>query len=189
MCERDQRGVTGLENASAQHHPWFTLQVQPRHEVAVCRTLDYKGYEHYAPTFHVRRRWSDRIKEIATPVFPGYVFCRLDVAAQAPIITTFGVIRILGVAGRAQAVPDEEIESLRRVFNIGRAVYPCDFIDVGSRVRVNSGPLIGVEGYVLGMKRHHRLVVSITILQRSVVTELDEDTTISAVAVRPRLSS
>jgi transcription antitermination factor NusG len=45
---------------------------------------------------------------------------------------------------------------------------------VGDRVRIEHGPLVGVEGILLRFGGHHSLVLSVTLLQRSVAVQLDE---------------
>ena len=172
--------TTGLdcEEARIEHRPWFVLQVQPRREMAVAHLLDYKGYEHYVPMLLVRRQWSDRVKEYETPALPGYVFCRMDVQFHSLIVTTPGITRILGCGGRPEPVLEPEIRWLQRVFASGSDISRSEFTTAGARVRIQSGPLTGVEGTVVLVKAQKRLVVSVTIMQRSVSTELDANTKI-----------
>lgn len=124
--------------------------------------------------YRSRRVWSDRIKELELPLFPGYVFCRFSRARRsAPVVSTPGVIRIIGFGGEPAPVDDAEINSLRRVQASLLAAQPHPYLASGSRVRVTHGSLAGIEGIVVSEKKHHQLVLSVTLLQRSVAVAID----------------
>lgn len=135
--------------------------------------LRYKGYDPFLPSYKVQRRWSDRTKETELPLFPGYVFCRLDPANRLPVLTATGVVGIVGIGKTPQPIEEREIEAIRAVIESGLASRPWPFIHRGDRVRVEYGPLRGVEGYVTSADDGERLVVSVTLLQRSIAVELD----------------
>src|SRR5713226_1928435 len=153
---------------SSQINPWFALQVKSRYENSVATHLAGKGYEWFLPLQKSRRRWSDRIKEIEQPLFPGYVFCRFDPLARLPILITPGVIRIVGIGKTPIPIEDSEILSIQTIVKSGLPSQPWPFLQIGERVRIDSGPLEGLEGILLQSKANHRLVVSVTLLQRSV---------------------
>jgi transcription antitermination factor NusG len=152
---------------------WYALHVRPRFESTVETQLEGKGYEVFLPTYEARRRWSDRVKIVVQPLFPGYVFCRFNVGARLPILTTPGVNSIIGVGKIPVPVDQEEISAIRSVIDSGIASYPCDYIRDGESVRVESGPLEGLVGIVQRSKNSDRLVVSLTLLMRSVSVEID----------------
>ena len=164
--------------------PWFALQVRTRHESFVAEHLDGKGYEYFLPLYKSRRRWSDRIKEIDAPLFPGYLFCRFNPQDRLPILKTPGVTQIVGYSHVPTAVEEEEIEAIRTLVVSGLPNYPHPFLTVGNRVRIEAGALRGLEGILLEVKGKRKLVVSITLLQRSVAVEIDSE----AVTPSQRLS-
>src|SRR3989442_10827151 len=82
---------------TAVSYPWFALQTRCRYESFVAKQLAHKGYEILLPLYECRRRWSDRIKELELPLFPGYVFCRFNPLVRLPILMTPGVIQVVGV--------------------------------------------------------------------------------------------
>jgi transcription termination/antitermination protein NusG len=157
---------------SGHDHRWCAVQVRPRYEVLVSSILRNKGYEEFLPLYRVSRQWSDRRKEIAFPLFTGYVFCRLNPTLSGPIVTTPGVIRIVGTRKEIVAIPDEEIDAIRRVVKSGFKVEPCAYT-IGDRVRFASGPFEGIEGIVVEHKNHRRVVVSINLIQSSISVEVD----------------
>jgi transcription antitermination factor NusG len=152
---------------------WYALHVRPRFEGSVEQQLGGKGYEVFLPTYSVRRRWSDRVKTIVQPLFPGYVFCRFNVGTRLPILMTPGVNSIIGVGKTPVPVDQEEISAIRSVIDSGIASYPCDYIREGESVRIESGPLEGLVGIVQRSKNSDRLIVSLTLLMRSVSVEID----------------
>jgi transcription antitermination factor NusG len=110
---------------------WFALHVRPRFESYVELQLGGKGYEVFLPTYESRRRWSDRVKTVVQPLFPGYVFCRFDVSARLPILVTPGVNSVVGVGKTPIPVDPGEIAAIRNVINSAIASYPCDYIRDG----------------------------------------------------------
>lgn len=152
---------------------WYALHVRPRFESSVENQLEGKGYEVFLPTYEAKRRWSDRVKTLVQPLFPGYVFCHFDVGARLPILTTPGVNSIVGVGKIPVPVNPEEISAIRSVIDSGISSHPCDYIRDGESVRVESGPLEGLTGIVQRSKNSDRLIVSLTLLMRSVSVEID----------------
>ena len=154
-------------------HPWFALQVRTRHELGVAGFLEAKGYKQFVPLYKSRKRWSDRIKVTEAPLFPGYLFCRFDPQHRLPILKTPGVIQIVGYNRIPSPIDEVEISAIQTLIASGLQTQPWPFLAVGERVRIESGALRGVDGIVVKMKENHRLVVSITLLRRSVAVEID----------------
>ncbi len=164
---------TTATNTSAPW-PWFALRVWVRSEKIIAQMLHHKGYEEFLPLYLCRRRWSDRTKEVVEPLFPGYVFCRFDVQNRLPILVTPGVLQIVGIGKAPTPVDESEIAALQTIVSSGLRAEPWPFIKVGERVRIIRGVLEGMEGILNGFKRPSRLIVSVTLLQRSVAVEVDE---------------
>jgi transcription antitermination factor NusG len=146
-----------------------------RHEVGVADHLKGKGYEWFLPLYKARRNWSDRVKEVESPLFPGYLFCRLNPHDRLPILKTPGVSQIVGYNHVPVPVDEQEIEAIRRLIASGVPNSPCSYLEVGSKVRIEAGALRGVEGILTELKGKRRLVLSITLLRRSVAVEIDSD--------------
>ena len=173
--ENDVAGRVGPLNYVEVAHPWFALQVRTRHETGVADYLHGKGYEYFLPMYKGRRRWSDRIKEVNSPLFPGYLFCRFDPQNRLPILKTPGVTQIVGYNHVPIAVDEEEINAIRTLVASGLPNHPCPFLELGNRVRIEAGALRGLEGILLEVKGKRKLVLSITLLQRSVAVEIDSE--------------
>jgi transcription antitermination factor NusG len=121
------------------------------------------------------RRWSDRVKEVEVPLFPGYLFCRMNPHNRLPVLTTPGVIQIVGVGKTPIPVEEEEIAAIQRVGKSGLPTMPWPYMEVGHVARIADGPLRGLTGIVVKIKSGTKLVLSVSLLQRSVAVELDRD--------------
>jgi transcription antitermination factor NusG len=154
---------------------WYALHVKPRFEKLVTTQLEEKGYETLLPAYVSRRKWSDRVKTLSFPLFPGYTFCRFNVNARLPIVVTPGVMAVLGVGRNPMPVDESEIEAIRQVMISGAQAEPWPYLAAGTRVRVESGALEGLEGIVLRVKDRERLIVSVSLLMRSVAVEIDRN--------------
>jgi len=138
------------------------------------RILGGKGYETFLPLYRSRRRWSDRVKHINVALFPGYLFCRFDPLDRlVPVLTTPGVLSIVSSGKAPVPVAEEEIEAVQMIVRSGLAARPRPFLQVGSKVHIDQGPLTGLDGIIAHEKNTSRLVVSVTLLQRSVAVEID----------------
>ncbi|HLJ85508.1 MAG TPA: transcription termination/antitermination NusG family protein [Candidatus Angelobacter sp.] len=157
------------------NHRWLALQVRPKYEFITANILRCKGYEEFLPVYISKRKWSDRIKEITTPLFTGYVFCKMDENIQFPLITTPGVIRIVGSCGGVAYLEDSEIEAIRMAEKSGRDVQPWTFLHAGDRVQISAGPLSGLQGVLLSHKNKNRLIVSVNLIQSSMAVEINGD--------------
>lgn len=153
--------------------PWFAVQVRTKHELAIADCLRAKGYEHFLPLYKCRRTWSDRIKEVQLPLFPGYLFCRFDPHARLPILKTPGVVQVVGNGRTPTPVDDLEVAALQTLVASGLPNQPWPFLQTGDRVQIQAGPLRGLEGLLVAFKGNCHLVLSVSLLQRSVAVEID----------------
>src|SRR5271155_2926838 len=168
MSDQPQFGIPASdpELKACADFPWFALQVRTRQEAGVAEQLNGQGYERFLPLYKLRKRWSDRIKQVEAPLFPGYLFCRFDPQKRLPILKTPGVIQIVGYNRAPTPIEEAEIDAIQTLVASGLPNQPWPFLETGDRVRIESGPLRGLEGILVEFKGNHRLVVSDTLLQR-----------------------
>lgn len=152
---------------------WFALHVKSRREMLVASQLEGQGYECFLPLYKSIRKWSDRLKELEQPFFPGYLFCRFDFQNRRPLLMTPGVQQIVGIGRIPTPVDEGELESIRKALKSGLPNQPWPYLRVGERVRVNCGSLKNFEGFLVSLKGSHRVVISVSLLQRSVAMEID----------------
>ena len=159
-----------------KHDPWYAIHVQVKFAKVAAAVLREKGFEEFLPLYRARHQWSDRVKQVDLPLFPGYLFCRVDIAeGLLPIVTTPGVLGIVSAGKYPVAISDPEIETVRAVVRSGLPVLPWPCLGAGSRVLIEHGPLAGVEGIVLDADKKYRLIVSVPLLQRSVAVEIERE--------------
>ena len=152
---------------------WHALYTWHQHEKLVQQILNEKGFETFLPLYQAAHRWKDRVKQLALPLFPSYVFIRGGLDRRLDIVTTTGFHSIVSEGGRAGVVTQVEIDAIRQLVETRLRVEPHPFLKVGDRVRVKSGPLAGFEGILVRKKNQYRLVLSVELLQQSVATEVD----------------
>ena len=157
----------------SQSLPWFALRVRSRAEQLVGIALKGRGYEIFLPTYLECRRYSSCVKRVDTALFPGYLFCRLDVDNRLPVLSTRGVEHIVSCGGVPRPVEDCEIDAVRRVVDARLSAKPWPYLQLGNPVRIRFGPLAGLEGLVVLEKSRERLVLSVSMLQRSVAVEME----------------
>lgn len=166
---------------------WFALHVKVRQERAAAAILHSRGFEAFLPLSKTRRRWSDRIKDLEVPLFSRYLFSRFNVQDRHRVLTTPGVEYVVGIGKIPVIVPDAEIAALEAVMKSGTDIQPWPFLQTGQWVRIEEGTLSGLEGILLDFRGSCRLVISVTLLQRSVAVEIDRlDVTPVAPPRRPR---
>ena len=152
---------------------WYALQVRSRKEAYVANQIQAQGIECLFPLYKSARKWSDRVKEVEQPLFPGYLFCKFDFQNRRPIVTTPGVLQVVGYGRTAVPVSEQEIQALRLAVSSEVPKHPWPYLEVGQRVRVVYGTLTGLEGILVNMKGNHRVVLSVSLLQRAVAMEVE----------------
>jgi len=129
--------------------------------------------EAFLPLYRQRHRWSDRFEEVDLPLFPGYVFCHFNPFNRLPVLTVPGVVQIVGAAKNLLPIDESEIAAIKAAVKSGLPTRPSPFLEIGQKVRIEYGPLCGIEGILLGFRGRQRLVLSITLLQRSVAVDIN----------------
>src|SRR5689334_2720821 len=138
---------------------WYAVTTRPNLEKSATAALESKGLEAFFPFYTVRRSWSDRVKQLELPLFPGYSFCRLAPSLRRLVLTTPGATGIVRFGDKLAPIPEEQIQAVRQAVSSGLEVQPWPFIRTGQRVALSCGPLTGVEGVVVELKKQYRLVV------------------------------
>jgi transcription antitermination factor NusG len=169
----------GMQEDSA----WWVLYTRHQHEKTVAEMLSDKGFEVFLPLYESIRRWKDRKKLLALPLFPCYVFVQGGFDRRLQVVTTPGIHTILFYGERVAIVPEAEIQAIRRIVEGKFRVEPHPFLKCGERVRVTRGSLEGVEGILVRKKNIYRLVISVDMMAQSVAVEIDA-TDVEAVIVR-----
>jgi transcription antitermination factor NusG len=154
---------------------WYALHTRSRHEKTVAHRLHECGLETYLPTVQEVHRWSDRKKKVEVPLFSCYVFlrCNLSPENRNHVYRIESVLGFVGAGGAGMSIPDEQIESIRKLLAQSVPWRSHPFLKAGQRVRVRGGALDGVEGIFLSENGDHSLVISVEAIQRSMAVRID----------------
>ena len=160
-------------NLEAQNDRWFALRVKTRWETSTAMLLSGKGYQTLLPTYKTKKRWKGGLREVNSPLFAGYVFCQFNPQKRLPVLVTPGVIAVVGRGRIPVPVDDGEIAAIQTVVSSGFRAEPWPYLELGQRIRIQSEALVGLEGTLINFKGSHRIVVSVSLLRRSVALEID----------------
>lgn len=154
---------------------WFAVYTTCRHERRVARHLEQREIEHFLPVYRAQRKWKDGSRPLLDlPLFPGYVFVRINSGERVSVLEVPGVVSIIGTASHPVPLPDFEVEALRTGLDPMR-VEPHPLLTVGQRVRIKCGALAGIEGIVVRRKGSLRVVLTLDLLMQSIAIEVDGD--------------
>jgi transcription antitermination factor NusG len=137
--------------------------------------LEGKGFEVCLPVYQVESRKTRGVQILRVPLFAGYVFSRFDLCNRLPILTVPGVVNIVGFGTEGQPVDPVEMEAVLALVKTDSHVMPYPYLPIGQRIRVQAGPLRSVEGVVVEHRDGKRLVVSVTLLQRSIAVDVERE--------------
>ena len=151
---------------------WYVLRTRSRHEKVVRDQLVERSIEAFLPLYERWSRWKDRRKKIAFPLFPGYCFARFSLTERLRVLNVVGVAQLIGFQGRAEPVPDAEIEAIQRLTATTLQYDPHPFLAEGMEVEVVRGPLAGVRGKLLRKDRVAKLVLAVTLIRQAAVVEI-----------------
>lgn len=166
-------GNRSLGNRSTECH-WFAVYITCRHEKRVAQHFNQRGIECYLPVYRTQRRWKDKpMVTLDLPLFPGYIFVRIDRRQRVKVLQVPGVLLLVGGMGAQFApLPELEIEALRNGLDPLRA-EPHPLLLAGRRVRICKGALAGVEGIVVRKKNNLRVVLTLDLIMQSISVEVN----------------
>jgi len=154
---------------------WYAAYTCAHHEKCVAEQLSARSVEHFLPLYASVRRWKDRRVTLQMPLFPGYVFVRLDLCDRLRVLQIPSVARLVSFNGAPTALPEAEIEALKAGLERGVQAAPHPYLKIGKRVRITAGPLEGLEGILVHRRGNHRLIVSLDLIQSSIAVHTEAD--------------
>lgn len=168
----EARPFEGRGIMDSSEEAWYAVKVHSRSEPVALAALHHQGVESYCPHAFVRKKYCDRMKAVAEPIFPGYLFCRFALSRKSKVLSGNAIEYIVSFGGRPAAIPGSEIEAVRLAVAAGgrTAALPR----YGERVRIIAGSLAGVEGTLVREANRNQFVVSIALLQRGVSVMVDQ---------------
>jgi transcription antitermination factor NusG len=168
--------MENMEQTDTPQLNWHAVLVKSRHEFKATEKLLSKGIETFLPSVEKLRKWKDRKKLVAFPLFPGYLFVHTTKRPDdlLSVLKVPGVVRMLcTLPGEPDIIPDEQITSLITLVQNKEALDPYPYLTEGQRVNITKGPLAGVEGILVEKLDKHILVLSVDVLQQGVALTID----------------
>lgn len=153
---------------------WQVVHVVANHEKRVAQHFDTRHVEYYLPLYSEPSMRTDRAKLLERPLFRGYVFVRPTPADRLRIISTPGVLRLLG-RSNMQTVSEQEISAIRQGLATGYVLRPYSSIAVGTTVRVCRGAFYGVTGIVTELRRKCNVVIRLSAIEQCFSLELPSE--------------
>jgi transcription antitermination factor NusG len=150
---------------------WQLVYTVARHEKSVAAQFRSRGIDHFVPLYETIHRWRSRSVKLTLPLFPSYVFVRLDESNRRNVITAPGVVSIVSCQGHPAVVPAEQIAAIQNALTFQHA-HPCPYLASGKRVRIMSGPLRGIVG-VIDRVKGFRVIVSVDCITSSIAIEAE----------------
>ena len=155
---------------------WIAIRSKPRSEKIVSNELNKKGIESFLPLIKKRQQWSDRKKWVQFPLFPSYLFARIELKDSIYIMNTQGVNTIVKFGDKVITVDDKVVNSIKLALEGGYELHPMKYFTIGDQVKVIDGPMKGVIGIVENkLKSENRLVIKIEALQQAVAVHINSE--------------
>ena len=168
-----ERSASQTDEAAGRH--WYAVFTVPQNEKTVVRRLCHHEVEAFLPTYETVRVWKNRQRaHLILPLFPCYLFVRINHRERGKVLGTPGVLRIVGSRRETMPVPDETIEFLRSDLNAGK-FEPYVELVVGERVRIKSGSMQGLEGTLVRKSNHLRFVLSVAMINQHAAIEVSPE--------------
>jgi transcription antitermination factor NusG len=163
-----------IQHTEQQNKKWFAVYTRNKHEKVVDTQLSKLGIETFLPIREQLSQWKDRKKIIETPLFPGYLFTCIDLKQDyLKVLSTKGVVTLLGINGIPQSIPDDEVQSLKYVMKSNYKYDPYASLQKGVKVIVVRGPLEGTVGDIVKKSGKFKLKVSVELIKSSIIMDID----------------
>lgn len=170
-----EQRMGGAAEVQAFSVNWFAAYTNSHHEKCVASQFAEREIESFLPLYATRHRWRNRCEmNLELPLFPNYVFVRINPRERVRVLEVPGVVSLVGFGRTLAPLPDFEIEALRSALG-QRKIEPHPYLVIGERVRIKCGPMAGMEGVLMRKKNNFRVVLALDVIMRSVAVEVDAD--------------
>jgi transcription antitermination factor NusG len=153
---------------------WFIFYTRPRTEKIIRDELSRNGYENYLPTTKTTKIWKNRQKKIIEKaLFPGYIFVYIQECEIYKIVRFDKIVTYLHVSRVPSVIDSDEIERLKKLIEFGQDINTIIQFSLNKKVRIISGPLLGVEGILIKQKGKMRFGIQIEHINQALTVEID----------------
>ena len=161
-----------VQRSEVVSRDWYAAYTCSCQEKRVAQHLAAHDVEHFLPVHRSVNIWKNGLRvTVEKPLFPSYVFVRIDKTARVRVLELPGVHSIVSNGREPAALPSEEIEALREGLDLLNA-EPHPYLNEGDKARILRGPLAGMTGIVIRRKNGCRLVLSLDLIMKSFSVEI-----------------
>ncbi len=154
---------------------WYAVFTLPQNEKSAARQLGLREVETFLPTYDAVRVWKNRQRvRTVLPLFPTYLFVRIDCRQRRRVLESPGVIHIVSNGREQVPVPDAEIELLRSGLR-EKKLEPYHELAVGKKVRIKTGSMEGVEGVLVRKGNGFRFVMALKLINQFAAVEVEAE--------------
>ncbi|UII27577.1 UpxY family transcription antiterminator [Fulvivirga maritima] len=161
-------------NPTTSDNKWHVVYTMPNFEKKLSRLFLKKGIECFLPTQQVIKQWSDRKRMIEVPVFPNYLFVKIEKSLKYHVLSTKGVVRFIEYQNEMASIPAEKMKDLKVLYDKDIEVIETSFTE-GDEVVVNSGPLVGIHGNLVRWNSKYKLAIRMEILNKSILVDVSPE--------------
>jgi len=153
---------------------WYAAYTRCKSEKKVAFELARQGIEHYLPLQTTIRQWSDRKKKVQVPLIRSYVFVRITLKEYLAVLQIPWVVNIVHFSGKPVPVPDWQIDNLKILLGAGIPIQrKFHELEKGQEVCINQGPLQGLRGTIISVRRRHMFAIRIHALNYNLTIDID----------------
>jgi len=167
---------------------WYAVYTYPRHEKKVLEQLVLREFESFLPSYRALHKWRNGCTvEVEFPLFPGYLFVRIRLQDRVRVLQVHGLVNLIGFGGSPVPLATEDIQAVRAMMSTMKS-QPHPFLKIGDQVRVKSGCLAGIEGFLIRKTNGSRFVLNVDPIMQAVSVEMSADD-VEPIASVPRASA
>jgi len=164
----------GNETEPVDKKYWYAIYTKPRFEKKVAQDFEKKKLEGLLPLRSVKKVWSDRVKKVEEPLFPSYIFVHANAKERYLALQSLGVVRMVSFGGEPVRIPEDQIDAVLKIVELGYNPQPHQYFRVGDAVEVVSGPLSGIRGNYFEERGKGRLAIAVDLIQQALSIEVEE---------------
>ncbi len=152
---------------------WYVAHTRPRCEKKLVQYCAREGFSTTLPLYHVLHKYRGKTVEFQKPLFPGYVFLRLEKPERQKVYQSDYVANLLEVVD--QVLFEHQLNDILQAIDTGMDVCLAPQITAGDRVRIKSGPLRGMEGLVENRKGQVQVLLRLDFISQAAAVSMEAD--------------
>ncbi len=152
---------------------WFVAHTKPRREKKLVEYCERQGFAATLPCYRSAHKYRGKSVVFEKPLFPGYVFLQLQRTDAANVRQNDHVANLLDVYD--QETFARQLSEILLALESNLEVRLAPQIEAGTRVRIRSGPLQGIEGFVESRSGLTTVILRLDFINQAAAVKMDAD--------------